>query len=224
MPNVAELIKEHVSLTVDCVNRPYSNAYVPRFQAEGGVVVFLRNWGQVIPSPALFGQSPTGSRRVSAPGRTDRGSPGTKSRRGNGSTTWCSGTGLVAPTTTVSGASGVAQDKARRWTATKEARGHHAHFRYHWKTVCMNHYYLYVEDREWSPAFLMICRYPPYVMKLCLNGHEWAKRQCARHHLPITAPDNAFRSYADPTAFQTVGDRLGPAGPAASFGYRLSLL
>ena len=56
MPNVAELITEHVTLTVDCVDRLYLNAYVPRLQREGGVVAFLRARGHAIPSPALFGQ------------------------------------------------------------------------------------------------------------------------------------------------------------------------
>ena len=59
MPNVAELITEHVTLTVDCVDRLYLNAYVPRFQTEGGVGAFLRARGHAIPSPALFGQLTT---------------------------------------------------------------------------------------------------------------------------------------------------------------------
>ena len=45
MPNVAELIKEHVTLTVECVDRLYLNAYVPRLQSAGGVIGFLRQRG-----------------------------------------------------------------------------------------------------------------------------------------------------------------------------------
>jgi hypothetical protein len=56
MPNVAELIKEHVTLTVDCVDRVYLNGYVPLLYSSGGVVSFLRRRGATIPSPALFGQ------------------------------------------------------------------------------------------------------------------------------------------------------------------------
>ena len=56
MPNVAELIRDHVTLSVDCVDRLYLNAYVPRLQAAGGVCGFLRHRGAVIPSPALLGQ------------------------------------------------------------------------------------------------------------------------------------------------------------------------
>src|SRR5919202_2778187 len=57
MPNVAELIKDHVTLAVDCVDRLYLNAYVPRLQSSGGVVTFLEHrGGTTIPSPALFGK------------------------------------------------------------------------------------------------------------------------------------------------------------------------
>ena len=56
MPNVAELIKDHVTLSIDCLDRLYLNAYVPRLQTKGGIVGFLLERGNSIPSPALFGQ------------------------------------------------------------------------------------------------------------------------------------------------------------------------
>jgi hypothetical protein len=36
MPNVAEIIREHVTLDVKCVDRLYLNGYVPRLQSDGG--------------------------------------------------------------------------------------------------------------------------------------------------------------------------------------------
>jgi hypothetical protein len=63
MPNVAEIIREHVTLDVKCVDRLYLNGYVPRLQSEGGVVAFLRQaGGAVIPSPAIFGEITTAFR------------------------------------------------------------------------------------------------------------------------------------------------------------------
>jgi hypothetical protein len=57
MPNVAEIIKDHVTLEVNCVDRLYLNGYVPRLQQDGGVIGFLcRARGQKIPSPAVLGQ------------------------------------------------------------------------------------------------------------------------------------------------------------------------
>ena len=37
MPNVAEIIKDHVTLEVRCIDRLYLNAYIPRLQSGGGV-------------------------------------------------------------------------------------------------------------------------------------------------------------------------------------------
>src|SRR3954468_4267161 len=54
MPSVAELIKEHVTLTVDSIDRAYLNGYVPSLYSSGGVVSFLRRRGATIPSPAVF--------------------------------------------------------------------------------------------------------------------------------------------------------------------------
>ena len=44
-------------------------------------------------------------------------------------------------------------------------------------SVFPNHYYFYVRDREWGPAFIKTCAYAPYRVWIYLNGHEWAKRQ-----------------------------------------------
>ena len=56
MPNVAEVIRDHVTLAVECVDRLYLNAYVPGLQRGPGVVAFLRQRGQIIASPTLFGE------------------------------------------------------------------------------------------------------------------------------------------------------------------------
>jgi hypothetical protein len=244
MPNVAELITEHVTLTVDCVDRLYLNAYVPRLQSDGGVVAFLRHRGQVIPSPALFGQITASFKAQLRAWAQRRRIPWIEFQKGERKddvvqryrARFHSTHGVVCI--------GVAQEKARAWTATKEVRGRHVHFRYHWKTVCVNHYYLYVLDREWGPAFLKVCGYAPYAMKLCLNGHEWAKRQLLRRRVAFTALDNGFQDCANAATLQAVCDALDASamqqffdrwfprlplpltGPdqAAGFGYRLSLL
>ena len=38
-------------------------------------------------------------------------------------------------------------------------------------------FYFYVWDADFGPAFVKICAYFPYPIKVWLNGHEWAKRQ-----------------------------------------------
>ncbi len=63
MPNVAEIIRKHVTLDVKCVDRLYLNGYVPRLQSEGGVVALLRQaGGRVVPSRAILGELTTSFR------------------------------------------------------------------------------------------------------------------------------------------------------------------
>ncbi len=52
--------------------------------------------------------------------------------------------------------------------------------------------------------------------KLCLNGHEWAKRQLDKRGIVYEALDNGFLSCADPQELQ--GDlRLAGAGGDRGF-------
>src|ERR671912_424956 len=54
-PNIETIIRDHVTLTVDCIDRLYLNGYVPRLQTSGQVCGFLReHLGNPIPSPALL--------------------------------------------------------------------------------------------------------------------------------------------------------------------------
>ena len=59
-------------------------------------------------------------------------------------------------------------------------------------TAMVNHYYFYGLDEDFGPFFLKFCTYFPYTAKLCLNGHEWAKRQAARAGISFEALDNGF--------------------------------
>src|SRR5712692_10431702 len=139
---------------------------------------------------------------------------------------------------------GVAQEKAKAWAATKKVDGRRVHFTFNWQTVYVNHSYIYLIDRDWGPAFVKVCGYAPYAVKVCLNAHEWAKRQAQRRGIPCEALDNGFLACADPAALQAICDSLSADDiqeffdrwvgslplpltaddAAAGFSYRLSIL
>jgi hypothetical protein len=244
MPNVAELLQDHITLAVDCVDRLYFNAYVPRLQSSGGVVRFLEHRGQLIPSPALFGKLTAAFVGALRAWCQQEGAPWIEFAKGERKDDvvqpyrdrFAAAEGVVLV--------GVAQERASAWRAVKRARGPVVHFDYLRTTVYVNHYYVYFIDREWGPGFLKVCGYAPYAMKLCLNGHEWAKRQLTARGIAFAALDNGFLTCADPAALQVVCGALGAADVeacfarwlgrvplplaaadhAAGFGYRLSLL
>jgi hypothetical protein len=210
MPNVAELIKDHVTLTVDCIDRVYLNAYVPGLHSSGGVVRFLRQRGHGIPSPALLGKITEAFKIGLRAWAETHAIPWLEFKRGERKDD------VVQPyRERFAGAEGVvlvgvAQERAKAWRGTKRLENGYVTFDYRWTTVCVNHYYLYFIDPEWGPGFLKICGYAPYTLKLCLNGHEWAKRQLAKHGIAFTALDNGFLTCADPVALQAICDRLAP--------------
>src|SRR5439155_5615694 len=121
MPNVAEIIREHVTLDVKCVDRLYLNGYVPRLQSEGEVVAFLRQaGGRVVPSPAIFGEiTESFKRRLRAWCETRR-IPWIEFRKGERKDDivqkyrdrFIATSGVVVV--------GVAQERAWAWTATKQ--------------------------------------------------------------------------------------------------------
>src|SRR5580704_8211154 len=78
------------------------------------------------------------------------------------------------------------------------------------KTVYVNHYYFYIDDEDFGPLFLKVCSYAPWGIKLCLNGHEWAKRQLDKRGVGYKALDNGFLSCEEPEKLQQICNSLGP--------------
>ena len=47
-------------------------------------------------------------------------------------------------------------------------------------TAMVNQFYFYAVDDDFGPFFLKFCSYFPYNAKLCINGHEYLKRQLTK--------------------------------------------
>src|SRR5208282_6839076 len=105
---------------------------------------------------------------------------------------------------------GNAQEKARVMR-TERRRSRHTGGTYPWiveSTAMVNHYYFYCVDEDFGPFFLKFCSYFPYNAKLCINGHEYLKRQLAKRGVAFEALDNGIKSCADPKLMQRVCDEL----------------
>ena len=53
----------------------------------------------------------------------------------------------------------------------------------------VNHCYCYRLDEDFGPFFLKFCSYFPYNAKLCINGHEYAKRRLRKRGVWFEALD-----------------------------------
>jgi hypothetical protein len=202
-----------VTLSVRCLDRLYVNGYVPTLQTPGQLCWFLReHLGNLIPSPALF--PPLHDRFTGAVAAFARqqGIPIVHFERGQRKDDLAGQLRTERPLADGVVFIGVAQEKMSSFRAQKRTGPQGGvHFAFTRQPVAVNHYYFYVQDPEWGPAFLKVGSYLPYPVKLCLNGHEWAKQQLRQAGLAFESLDNGFLACADPERLQRICDRLGPA-------------
>jgi hypothetical protein len=207
---VAEILQNHVTFELEAIDRMYLNAYVPSLQNGGGVVYFLKTQlGVRVPSTAMV--APMSKRFVEAIERF-------VAREGIDLVTFEKGQRKddVAQQylATFEGEEGVlfigkAQEKTSVFRTEK--RRDTAGKTYPWiirSTAMVNHYYVYLVDKDFGPLFIKFCSYFPYAAKLCLNGHEWLKRQLTQREIPFEPLDNGIRSSDEAHRVQRIADTL----------------
>ena len=212
--SVADVLDDHVTLEVECIDRMYLNLYVPRLQYELGVVGFFRNHlGLPFVSGALM--DPISKRFVADIER------------------FCAEQGVDLVTfekgerkddvaheylAAFEGEEGVlfvgkAQEKTRTFR-TEKRKNPETGKRYPWivrATALVNQYYFYGIDGDLGPFFIKFSSYFPYTAKLCINGNEFAKAQAAKAGIAFEPLDNGFASCEDPVALQQICRKLTAA-------------
>jgi hypothetical protein len=207
MPNINELLEGHVTLEFECIDRLYLNGYLPSLATAGGLVRFLtEHLGKPIPSPALLGHITQSWVEATKRWASQQGIPLIHFQHGERKDEVAQRLRQQRGVRDQVVFIGVAQEKAQTFSGRKEG----STFYYDRdKTVYVNHYYFYIDDEDFGPLFLKVCSYAPWSLKLCLNGHEWAKRQMEKQGVAFETLDNGFRSCADPQKLQATCDRLG---------------
>src|SRR5213594_1893656 len=211
--SVAEILDQHVTYELEAIDRMYLNAYVPSLQSGGGVVYFMKaHLGARVPSTMMV--APLSERFVQAIERfvETEGLDLVTFKKGQrkddvaheylASFTGDEGVLFV----------GKAQEKASVFRTEKRRRPDGS--RYPWisrSTTPVNHYYVYILDRDFGPLFIKFCTYFPYATKVCLNGHEWLKRQLTRRGIAFEPLDNGIRSTDDAARVQRIADELDAA-------------
>jgi len=202
---VGELLADKVELDVEGIDRIYLNAYQPRLQTGGGVVGFFREHrGAVVASTSLMGPMSKAfvadiHRFAKRDGieivhfaRGQRKDEETQRR--------------LKDVTAEEGVLyiGVAQEKFAGFRVMKKFSPHTG-TAFPWlyrSTVMCNQYYFYVVDEDFGPLFIKFSSYFPYTARICLNGHEYAKRQLAKAGIAFQALDNGIRDCEDPQRLQ----------------------
>ena len=205
--SVGEILRDHVTLELECIDWVYLNVYVPKLQYEGGVAGFLRKQrGARIASTALVKPMTDAFVAEIKAFAKQGGIPVVEFRKGQRKDDVAKE--YLAKFTQTEGVLfiGVAQEKARVPRTERRQRAQ-TEERYPYvveTTAYVNYYYVYAVDAEVGPFFLKFCSYFPYNGRLCLNGHEYLKRQLSKEGIPFEALDNGVLSCADPTRLQAL--------------------
>jgi hypothetical protein len=211
---VAEILAEHVTLEIEGIDRLYLNVYVPQLQQTGGVVGFFRaHRGQPIASSALM--APISLAFVAAIERFVREQDVPLLTFAKGQRKDDVAKAYLARFAADGQTEGVlfvgkAQEKASVYRTEKRRTPDGRS--YPWlvrSTALVNQYYVYAVDRDFGPFFLKLCWYFPYTGKLCVNGHEYLKRQLAHAGVEFEALDNGLLRCVDPARAQAICDGLG---------------
>lgn len=210
---VADVLTEHVTFEIECIDRMYLNVYVPRLQYATGIVQYIhRQMGlpvasTVVLSPitkAFVASVHTFARRHHVPW-VDFAKGQRKDDVAHE---------YLAAFEAAGGTEGVlfigrAQEKTTLFRTQKRHRADGS--AYPWisrDTGVVNQFYFYCVDAGFGPFFLKFCSYFPFNAKLCINGNEYAKRQAAHAGIAFTALDNGFAAVEDPAAVQQICDQL----------------
>lgn len=208
---VSEVIAEHVVFEVECIDRMYLNVYVPQLQYAAGIVGYLRQQlGLPVASTAPLGNLTDAFSAAMRRFAADQRVPWVDFLKGQRKDDV-----MHEHLARFTGPEGVlfigrAQEKTALFRT--ERRRDAAGTTYPWivkTTGVVNHFSVYAVDADFGPFFLKFCSYFPYNAKLCLNGHEWAKRQATKAGIGHTALDNAFATVDDVAAVQAICHRLG---------------
>jgi hypothetical protein len=212
MPSINDLLRDHVTLEVECMDRIYLNGYVPKLQTGGQLVTFMmERLGRPIPSPALLGRITQNFAAAVKQFAGDKGIPLFRFEHGQRKDDTGNDLRAKRPVRDEVVFIGVAQEKARAFSGRKRDKKGPVGFQYERdKTVYVNHFYFYLDDEDFGPAFIKVCSYAPWGIKVCINGHEWAKRQMEKAGITFETLDNGFLSCDNPKRLQEICDALGP--------------
>jgi hypothetical protein len=212
--SVADVIAHHVTWELESIDRMYLNLYVPGLQSEGGVVHFFREHrGQPFASAVVMEPISKRFRAAVDAFVAAEGIPLITFHPGERKEDIAAAHRARLPHAEGIVFVGRAQETTRV-VRTEKRRTPRTGQTYPWlvrTTAMITHFYFYGVDRDFGPFFVKLGTYFPYTGKLCLNGHEYVKRQLTRAGIAFEALDNGLLTCADPRRAQVIADGLSAA-------------
>ena len=206
MKTIAEILKDHVTLEIESIDRIYLNGYVRQLQTPKSLRGFFAyHRGNPVVSPALLNQMTKGFVEGVEAYSSENNIPVIrfeKNQRKDDIAKRIRNERQVRDGVVFIG---VAQEKASAFKGRKVGP---YEFDFSRQNVFVKHYYFYLNDADFGPGFIKMGTYAPYPIRVCLNGHEWAKEQLKKQGIGYTSLDKGFLSCEEPERLQEICDGL----------------
>lgn len=209
MLTVKEVLTDKVTLDVECIDRVYLNGYVKQLQLPGGLITFVREqMGFPIPSPMVLPPFTQAFRKAVEQYAQAQGLAITGFAKGEDKDEKArahlakfekkQGVVLI----------GKAQEKALGYKGQRKDHGTQVWFDYSRQSLNVTYYYFYILDEEFGLFFIQVCTYFPFDVKVCFNGHAWAKQQLRQEGIGFEAVNNGLVSCENPERLQVICHQL----------------
>lgn len=209
MLTVKEILTDKISLDLECIDRVYLNGYVKNLQLPGGLITFIREqMGFPIPSPMVMRPFTEEYRKSVEQYAKEQGIDILKfdksvdkdqaARRQLEKNPEKHGVVLI----------GKAQEKALGYRGVRKDHGSKVWFEYSRQSMFVTYYYYYILDEDFGLFFIKVCTYFPFDVKVCFNGHEWAKQQLQKEGIRYEALHNGFLTCQNPERLQDICHQL----------------
>lgn len=209
MLTVKEILTKKIALDIECVDRVYMNGYIKHLQLPGGLITFIREqMGFPIPSPMVLPPFTKAFRTRVEEYAQEQGIQIVDFAKGEDKDERAKiqlakfekkqGVVLI----------GKAQEKALGYKGQRKDHGTKVWFEYSRQSVNVTYYYFYILDEEFGLFFIKACTYFPFDIKVCFNGHEWAKQQLRKEGIDFEALNNGFLTCANPERLQVICHQL----------------
>jgi len=209
MLTVKEILTDKIALDIECIDRVYLNGYVKHLQLPGGLITFIREqMGFPIPSPMVLPPFTQAFRKAVEQYAKEQGlsivdfakgeDKDEKARAHLAKFEKKQGVVLISK----------AQEKALGYKGQRKDHGTKVWFDYSRQSLNVTYYYFYILDQEFGLFFIKVCTYFPFDVKVCFNGHEWAKQQLRQEGIAFAALNNGFLSSENPERLQIICHQL----------------
>ena len=209
--SVSEVLNDYVTLDLEGIDRLYLNAYQPLLQTGAGVNFFFcgHRKAQVASTTLMAPMSRAFVQAIQKYAHQEQLEivHFQKGQRKDDETrrrlkTFIHAEGVVYI--------GVAQEKFSTFRVQKKISSDTGQA-FPWlsrSTVMCNQYYFYLVDDDFGPLFIKFSSYFPYTARICLNGHEYLKRQLDKRGIGYRALDNGLLTCESPEQAQELLDGL----------------